>query len=86
LENAAKPKFWKGDIWASISLLPGAYLCHEQGLEAIKNGRYKTHPTFAQYMRALEKAPMDNNIIQGRSAYFEKFPSIFFTAFCSMFD
>jgi hypothetical protein len=37
-------------------------------------------------MRAMEKVPMDNYITQVGSAYFEKFPSIFFKMFCSMFD
>ena len=55
-------------------------------LEAMEHGGYKTHPAFSQYMRALEKVPVDDNITRARSAYFEKFPSVFFEMFHSMFD
>ena len=55
-------------------------------LVEMENGRYTTHPAFTQYMKALEKVPLDNDVTQAGSAYFEKFPSIFFETICSMFD
>jgi hypothetical protein len=37
-------------------------------------------------MQVLEKVPVDDDITQAGSPYFEKFLSVFFERFCSMFD
>jgi hypothetical protein len=82
----SNPNFGKG-AYGQLSpyCLEHTYVM-SRDLEAMENGRYKTHPAFAHFMQALEKEPVDNNITGARSAYFEKFPSIFFEMFCSMFN
>lgn len=37
-------------------------------LLALENGGYKTHPSFAKYLRALTTVPQDDDVSRGGSA------------------
>jgi hypothetical protein len=78
------PNFGKGTNGHLSPYCPEHTYVMSRDLEAMKNGRYKTHSAFAQYIRAPEKVPKGNNITQSGSAHFENFPSIFFETFCSI--
>ena len=50
-------------------------------LTLMENGRYKSHPAFALFMRGLNNVPVDDDVTRAGSAYFEKFLSVFFETF-----
>ena len=58
----------------------------DRDLRRLENGGYKSHPAFAKYMSALSKILTDHDVHRGGSAFFEKFPDVFFTNFRSHFD
>jgi hypothetical protein len=64
LRMRLNPNFGKGTNWHLSPYFPEHTYVMSRDLEAMENGRYKTHPAFAQYIKALEKVPIGNNITQ----------------------
>jgi hypothetical protein len=47
-----------------------AYVMHRD-LSALENDGYKSNPHFARYMKVLATVPINNDVSEGGSAYFE---------------
>ena len=82
----ANPNFGKGTYGLLSPYCPEHTHVIQRDLQRLEKGGYKTHPSFANCMAVLSKIPTDADVHQGCSAFFEKFPDVFFTNFRAHFD
>ena len=77
----SNPNFGKGTYGHLSPYCPEHTYVMSRDLALMENGRYKSHPAFALFMRGLNNVPVDDDVTRAGSAYFEKFLSVFFETF-----
>jgi hypothetical protein len=80
------PNFGKGTYgFMSPYCVEHTYVMNRD-LEHLENDGYKTHPAFAPFMKAVAVVPQNDGVSKAGSAYFQKFPEVFFGTFRHLFD